>query len=362
MLQAADKTLLYIIFFLLGCGLLILASASMVMAQKDFGSTSYYLWHQILLGAIPGLGALLITSQIPYRYWKKLALPLLIVSFLLLALLFIPQLGYSFGGARRWLKLGPISFQPSEILKLGFITYLASWINARRQEVGSVSYGLIPFTLMLAIVGGFITMQPDIGTLGVIIATAGLLYFLGGGKVNQIATISVLGLAILYFVIQAAPYRQDRISVFLNPALDPQGKGYQVTQASIALGSGGFWGLGFGRSLQKYNSLPEPIGDSVFAILGEEMGLVGTWFLITLFGMLLWRILYIARRAPDLFGKLLGSGIGIGIATQAFVNIAAISGLLPLTGIPLPLISYGGTALVITLTSLGIVLNISKYT
>ena len=245
-----DKTLFYIIFFILGCGLLILASASMVIAQKDFSSASYYVWHQILLGGIPGIAALFFTSLIPYHYWKKLSLPLTIVSFLLLALLFIPQLGYSFGGARRWLKLGPITFQPSEVLKLGFITYLASWINARRLEVGSVSYGLIPFTLMLAIVGIFLTMQPDIGTLGVIVVTAGLLYFLGGGKINQIATISLLGLAILYFIIQAAPYRLDRISVFLQPSLDPQGKGYQINQASIALGSGGFEGLGFGRGLQ----------------------------------------------------------------------------------------------------------------
>lgn len=286
----------------------------------------------------------------------------MILSFLLLALLFIPQLSYSFGGARRWLKLGPISIQPSEILKLGFIAYLASWIDARRQEVGSVSYGLIPFTLMLAIVGIFLVMQPDIGTLGVIVATAGLLYFLGGGKINQIATLSILGLAVLYFIIQAAPYRLDRISVFLNPGLDPQGKGYQISQASIALGSGGFFGAGFGRSLQKYNYLPEPIGDSIFAIFGEEMGLVGTWSLLTLFGFLFWRILYVARRAPDLFGKLLAAGVGIGIASQAFINMAAISGLLPLTGIPLPLISYGGTAMVIALANIGIVLNVSKHT
>lgn len=359
-MHSVDKPLLYTTLLLLGSGLLILTSASMVIAEKNFGSSSYYLWHQIILGGIPGIAALFITSQIPYRSWKKLALPLMIVSFLLLALLFIPQLSYSFGGARRWLKLGPISIQPSEILKLGFIAYLASWIDARRQEVGSVSYGLIPFTLMLAIVGIFLVMQPDIGTLGVIVATSGLLYFLGGGKINQIATLSILGLAILYFIIQTAPYRLDRISVFLNPELDPQGKGYQISQASIALGSGGFFGSGFGRSLQKYNYLPEPIGDSIFAIFGEEMGFGGTLSLITLFGFLFWRILYVARRAPDLFGKLLASGIGIGIVSQAFINMAAISGLLPLTGIPLPLISYGGTAMVITLANIGIVLNISK--
>lgn len=361
MFRSADKPLLYITFLLLGGGLLILASSSMMLSQKNFGSPSYYLWHQLLLGGIPGVIALIVTAQIPYHTWRKFALPLMAVSFLLLALLFIPQLSYSFGGARRWLKLGPISIQPSEILKLGFITYLASWIDSRRQEVGSVSRGLIPFTLMLAIVGIFLIMQPDIGTLGIIVATAGLLYFLGGGKVNQIATIFILGLAILYFIIQAAPYRQDRIKTFLNPRLEPQGKSYQINQAFIALGSGGFLGSGFGRSLQKYNYLPEPMGDSIFAIFGEEVGFAGVTLLIAAFGFLFWRILYVARRAPDLFGKLLASGIGIGIVVQAFINMAAISGLMPLTGIPLPFISYGGTALIMTLASIGIVLNISKH-
>lgn len=362
MFRSVDKPLLYTTFLLLGGGLLILASASMAVSEKNFGSISYYLWHQVLLGGIPGMIALLITSQIPYRTWRKFALPLMIISFLLLAVLFIPQLSYSFGGARRWLKLGPISIQPSEILKLGFITYLASWIDARRKEVGSVSYGLIPFALMLAVVGVFLIMQPDIGTLGIIIATAALLYFLGGGKINQIATLFLLGLAILYFIIQAAPYRQDRIKVFLNPQFEPQGSSYQINQAFIALGSGGFFGSGFGRSLQKYNYLPEPMGDSIFAIFGEEMGFAGVLLLMAVFSFLFWRIFYVARRAPDLFGKLLASGVGIGIIIQAFINMAAISGLLPLTGIPLPFISYGGTALVMTLANIGIVLNISKHT
>ena len=362
MFRSADKPLLYITFLILGGGLLILASASMALSQKNFGSISYYLWHQALLGGAPGIVALLITSQIPYRTWRKFALPLMMLSFILLAFLFIPQLSYSFGGATRWLRLGPVSIQPSEILKLGFIAYLASWIDARRQEVGSVSYGLIPFALMLTIVGIFLIMQPDIGTLGIIIATSALLYFLGGGKVNQIATLFILGLAILYFIIQAAPYRQDRIRVFLNPQLEPQGKSYQINQAFIALGSGGFFGSGFGRSLQKYNYLPEPMGDSIFAIFGEEVGFAGVLLLIAAFCFLFWRILYIARRAPDLFGKLLASGLGIGIIVQVFINMAAISGLLPLTGIPLPFVSYGGTALVMTLANIGIVLNISKHT
>lgn len=357
-----DKPLLYVTLLLLVGGILILASASMVTSQKNFGSISYYTLRQLLYGGLLGILALIATTQIPYRVWKKLALPLMIISFLLLALLFIPELSYSFGGARRWLKFGPLSFQPAEILKISFIVYLASWLDARRREVTSVSYGLMPFALMLAIVAVFLIMQPDIGTLGIIVASAGMLYFLGGGRISQIATLSVFGLAILYFLIQAAPYRLGRILVFLNPGLDPQGLGYQVSQAFIAIGSGGFFGTGFGRSLQKYNYLPEPMGDSIFAVFSEEVGFLGITILIAAFSFLFWRGLVIAKKAPDVFGKLLAAGISISIITQVFINMAAISGLLPLTGIPLPFISYGGTSLAITLASIGVLLNISKFT
>ncbi|QQG45292.1 MAG: putative lipid II flippase FtsW [Candidatus Sungiibacteriota bacterium] len=362
MTGSADKPLFYTTIALLTGGLLVLASASMVISQKNFGTASYYTLRQLLYGAGVGTLALLVFSHLPYRTWKKLALPLMTVSFLLLALLFMPELSYSSGGARRWLMVGFLSFQPSEILKLAFIVYLASWLDARRDELKSVSYGLIPFALMLAIVGVFLVMQPDIGTLGVIVATAFILYFLGGGRSAQIASLSVFGLILFYLLVQLTPYRMARILVFLNPGLDPKGIGYQINQALIAIGSGGFWGLGFGKGLQKYNYLPEPIGDSVFAIFAEEMGFLGSVLLIALLTLFLWRGLLIAKRAPDIFGKLLAAGLSIGIMVQAFINMAAISGLLPLTGIPLPFLSYGGTSLAITLASVGILLNISKYT
>jgi cell division protein FtsW len=305
---------------------------------------------------------LFFTSIIPFHLWKKFALPLMLLSFFLLALLFIPELSYSVGGARRWLQFGPISFQPAELLKFSFIIYLASWLDTRRADVASVSYGLIPFSLMLAIVGIFLVMQPDVGTLGVIVITAGAMYFIGGSRPSQIAALLAGGAAIFYFIIQMAPYRLSRILVFLNPGLDPQGIGYQINQAFIAIGSGGFFGLGFGKSVQKYNYLPEPIGDSIFAIFAEEMGFIGVFALIALFAFLFWRSLHVAKNAPTTFGKLLGTGIAISIMTQVFVNMAAITGLLPLTGIPLPFVSYGGSSLMITLASVGVLLNISKYT
>lgn len=362
MLQTIDKPLLYTTLVLLIGGFLILASASMAISQKEFGSTFYLVLRQLALGGVIGIAAFFLALWIPYRTWKKLSLPLMVLSFLLLALLFIPELSFSFGGARRWLRFGAITFQPSEILKFSFLIYLASWLDTRKKEVTSVSYGLIPFSLMTSIVAIFLIMQPDIGTLGVIIVSAGLLYFLAGGRVFQIITLAILGFAAFYLLVQAAPYRVSRIMVFLNPGLDPQGIGYQINQAFIAIGSGGILGLGFGKSIQKYGYLPEPVGDSIFAVFAEELGLVGALVLIALFAFFLWRGIIIALKAPDTFGTFLAAGISISIMTQAFINMAAISGLLPLTGIPLPLVSYGGSSLVITLTEVGILLNISKYT
>jgi cell division protein FtsW len=362
MLNSFDKPLFYITLTLFIGGLLILASASAAQSIGNFNSVGYYTLKQLLNGGLIGIAAFMATQWISYRFWKKMALPLIIISFILLTFLFIPELSLAVGGARRWLDLGPITFQPSEILKLSFIIYLASWLDARRKDVSSFSYGFVPFSLMLSIIGMFLIMQPDIGTLGVVAFTAALLYFLGGGRISQIVTIASLGLIILYFLVQLAPYRLDRILVFWNPNLDPQGIGYQINQAFIAIGSGGFWGLGFGKSIQKYNYLPESMTDSIFAIFAEEMGFLGVLLIIAAFGGLLWRGMVIAKNASDIFGKLLASGIVLGIIVQAFINMAAISGLLPLTGIPLPFVSYGGTSFAVTLASIGILMNISKHT
>lgn len=361
MSHSIDKPLLIVTTVLIITGFLILTSASIVVAKKDFGSAGYYAMRQLVYGVLTGLAVLFFTLRVPYRTWKRFALLGMIVSFLLLALLFIPETSFSFGGARRWIRFGSVTFQPSEILKLAFIIYLASWLDERRRDIASVSYGMMPFAIMLSIVGVFLGMQPDIGTLGIIAITSIILYFIGGGRIPQITAITLSGIAVLYFLIQIAPYRLARILVFLQPNTDPLGIGYQIQQAFIAIGSGGFWGVGFGKSLQKYNYLPEPMGDSIFAIAAEELGFLGVFGIILLFWFLFWRGIFIAKRAPDAFGKLLAFGISISIFVQAFVNMAAISGLLPLTGVPLPFISYGGTALAVTLAHVGILLNISKY-
>lgn len=360
--HTADKSLLALTAILFVGGLFILGSASMMLSYKNLGSVTGYALRQLLTGGGAGMVAMYATSRIPYRTWRTCALPLLLLSFVCLGLLFVPQLKVSFGGATRWLQLGPLNFQPSELLKLTFVMYLASWLDSRRREVGSVSYGMIPFALMVSVVAVFLIMQPDIGTLFVIVMTAGLLYLLGGGKTSQAVVLGLLGIGVFYLVIQLASYRLSRLLVFLNPGSDPQGLGYQINQAFIAIGSGGFWGLGFGRSVQKYQYLPEPMGDSIFAIFAEEMGFFGVTLLIACFFLFFLKSLHIAKRAPDVFGKLLAAGIAAGIMSQAFINMAAISGLMPLTGIPLPFISYGGTSLAIMLAGVGILLNISRHT
>jgi len=360
--HTVDKTLFAMTLALFAGGILILWSASMVLAHKNLGFIAGYALRQLLIGGGVGFAAMAVTARIHYRAWRKLSLPLLLVAFACLALLFIPDLRLTFGGASRWLQIGRFSFQPSELLKISFIIYLASWLDARRREVASVSYGMIPFALMMSVVGVFLAMQPDVGTLFVIAMTAILLYFFGGGKVSQVVIFIVLGAAALLLLAQLAPYRISRLLVFMNPGIDPLGAGYQINQASLGIGSGGFWGLGFGRSIQKYQYLPEPMGDSIFAVFGEEMGFIGAVALLAFFFLFYAKCLWVARRAPDVFGKLLAAGIATGIMSQAFINMAAISGLLPLTGVPLPFVSYGGSSLAITLAGVGIVLNISRYT
>ena len=359
--KTIDKPFLYATLALLVVGLIVLSSASMAVAYKEHGSISFYTLRQLMFGGMMGLVALFFCQLVSYRHWKKLALPLIILSFILVASTFIPQISYDAGGARRWIHLGIVSFQPSEILKLGFIVYLTSWLDARRKEIRSVSYGIMPFAVMVSIIGIFLMMQKDMGTFAVILVTSGIMYFLGGGKISQMAVMSIFGLVAIYFLIAMTPYRLARIGVFLNPSHDVRGLAYQINQAFIAIGSGGFWGLGFGRSMQKYNYLPEPMTDSIFAIFAEEMGFIGVFALCGLFAFFFWRALAIAKKAPDMFGGLLATGLAACIMVQTFINMAAISGLLPLTGITLPFISYGGTSLAVTMGMAGIILNISKY-
>lgn len=355
-----DKGLIIVVFCLLIVGLAILYSASVVISQENRGNSYYYFVHQLLYGGIVGIIVFLIVQKINYKFWKKIGLILFFASLVLLVLVFVPNLGYSHGGAQRWIIVGPLSFQPSEFLKLAFVIYLAAFLGRESVQKGSVNT-LIPFLIIIGIIGGIMALQSDAGTLGLIAIVGLIIYFVSGAKIYQLITVVVCYLGAFFGLIKFFPHRMARFIVFLNPATDPQGIGYQINQALLAIGSGGFLGVGLGKSAQKYNYLPEPMGDSIFAIAAEEIGFVGVMILIVLFFLIAFKGLRIAKKAPDDFSKLLAVGITSWLVFQAFINIAGITALIPLTGIPLPFVSYGGSALIISLVGAGILVNISKH-
>ncbi|MEK9183522.1 MAG: putative lipid II flippase FtsW [Patescibacteria group bacterium] len=355
-----DYTVIFTAVLLIIFGLFILSSASSYLAAEDIGNSYYYLKHQILYGLSLGLMGFFLGAKIYYRYHEKLALPLLIIGVALLLLIFTP-LGINIGGATRWIQIGPISFQPSEIIKLIFIIYLAAWLSHDDERQKNFAKGFVPFLIILGSILFLLIKQPATSTAIILATTSIAMYFASGTRLVYIISITALAVLVLGIAVYISPYRWDRVSAFLNPEKNLHTSGYQVNQAKIAIGSGGLWGVGYGQSTTKINYLPEPLHDSIFAVVAEEFGFIGSITLIGLLLMLVLRIFLIAKRVGDKFGQLLLVGFGSLIALQSFVNIGAISGLLPLTGTPLPFISYGGTALAIFMTIIGITNNISKY-
>lgn len=359
-----DLILLFICGVLITAGILILASASSSVSLQRTGTSFYYLNHQLLFGLLPGL--LLGTAAFfaPLSFFKKWSFVFLLLTIVLLAFVLVPGIGKSIGGAHRWIYIGSVSFQPSELLKLTFILYLASWLASRAPSLRKKSFRqtLVPFAAAMAMLSMFLILQPDIGTLGVIAATGLIMYFLAGTPLWHTFTLMGFGLTALALLVLTESYRLNRFRVFIDSSFDPLGKGYQAKQALIGIGSGGLFGTGLGLSFQKFGVLPESISDSVFAVFAEETGFAGSVFLIALFCAFAWRVFVIAKRTPDRFTSLVASGIGVWIFLQSSVNITAMLGLIPLTGIPLPFISYGGSAFATELIALGILLNISKQT
>ncbi len=356
-----DYILLIIISILIVFGLIMVSSASVVLSQENYQESYHYLKSQIWRGLLPGLIFGFVAFFTPYRWWKKLALPLFIITVLALILVFIPGLGVEHGGSKRWLNIGPFSPQPSEFLKLTFVIYLAAWLANKEKVIKKFSQGVIPFLVLIGLVAVLLLMEPDIGSLGVIGFTALAIYFLAGARLSHLGLIGTGATVLFWLLTKFFSHASSRFQVFLHPELDPQGIGYQVNQALLALGSGGIFGLGLGQGLQKFKYLPQPASDSIAAVIGEELGFIGLFCLLLLFLAFAWRGLKITRQAPDNFAKLLAGGITSWIIIQALINIAAICGLMPLTGITLPFISLGGSSLAITLIAMGILLNISKY-
>jgi cell division protein FtsW len=352
-MKRIDLILLISVLFLTFFGLFMIYDASSFVAFRDFVDKYHFVKDQIFW-IILGLGTLLFFSRFDYHRLYNLALPILLIAIGLLVAVFIPGIGVKVLGASRWIDLKFTTLQPSEFVKIALAIYLAAWFS--KKEKGRVW----SFLLLLGLIIGLVILEPDMGTAVIILVEGIVLYFLSGAKLIYFAILTpVLGVLGFLFA-KLEPYRAARISAYLNFNQDISGSSYHVRQILIALGSGGLTGVGLGNSLQKYAYLPENATDSIFAIVAEELGFIGALFIIIIFVVIVWRGFYIAMNSKDPFGKLLAGGITTFLAMQIIINLAAQTALLPLTGIPLPFISYGGSALIINLTAIGILLNIAR--
>ncbi len=359
--HSVDRTLLILTALLVVVGFLIFSSASLGLLAREGARFSSVALNQVMFGIIGGGFALFFASLLHYRWWRQYAFYIFLFTMILTLAVFLPVIGFSHGGATRWIKIGSLTLQPAELLKIGFVIYVATWLSGVKPYIHSFLKGTLPFIGGIALVAIPLLLQPDTDTFLIMVAAALAMFIAAGGRVRDVIVMGLVGILLITVLAFSRDYIMDRIQTFINPNLDPQGSGYQIKQSLIAIGSGGIAGRGFGQSIQKFEYLPEPIGDSIFAVYAEEFGFAGSTVLILLFVAFAMRGYRIATHAPDLFGMLLVVGIITVISAQVFLNIAAMLGLAPLSGLPLPFISHGGTALLMTLGAVGIVLSVSKY-
>jgi cell division protein FtsW len=355
-----DLWLFGVVVALVSVGVVMVYSASAIVAADRFHDPLFFLKKQ-LFWALLGLGCLWAAMMLDYRKLEHLVIPLLAVSLVLLVLVLVPPFGQEINGTRRWFRGGPLSFQPVELAKFALVLYLASFLTRRQEAITSFSQGLLPAFLVAGGMAGLTILQPDLGnSLALIILTLALVY-LAGARVGHLLAVCAAALPAVATLVIMKPYRWRRMIAFMNPYDDPQGSGFQIIQSFLALGSGGWLGLGLGESKQKLFYLPEPYTDFIFAIIGEELGLAGAAVILALFAVLIWRGLRIGLRAPDPFGSYLALGLSLMLATQTLVNLGVVTGALPTKGLPLPFISFGGSALLMTMFSAGVLLNISQH-
>ncbi|MFH1820388.1 MAG: putative lipid II flippase FtsW [Candidatus Nealsonbacteria bacterium] len=360
-MKRPDYLLISTVFFLLVIGIIVLMSVSAAIAQDKFNSPSFYLLRHIGFGLLPGVLLGFVAYKFSLERLKKMAPLLLALNLVLMVLVFLPVIGLTLGGASSWINLGKITFQPSEILKLTFILYLASWLTGRMEKDKKETIKtLTAFVVILVLIAFLLILQPDVGTLGILILIAITMYFLARTPLKHTFFIVFGVLSSLGLVILVAPYRLNRLLTFIKPDIEPLGIGYQIKQALIAVGSGGILGRGLGMSVQRFGFLPQPMADSIFAAFSEETGFVGALTLLILFTVFTWLGFSVAKKAKDNFQKLTAIGITTWLMLQALINIGSMIRLVPLTGVPLPFISYGGSALLSELLAVGILLNISK--
>jgi cell division protein FtsW len=341
-------------------GLLAVYSSSFAVGYLAYGDTNYFVTRQAVF-ALVGVGALVLFMRMDYRHLRAISVPMMVIALVGLLAVLTPGIGVERNGASRWLVLGPLSLQPSEFAKLALIVYISAWLASRGSDINRFSLGFVPFVLMVGVVGGLVIAEPDMGTTIIILLTASTLFFVAGAPLTHLALLIAVGGAISYGVIISKDYQLDRLASFVSPESDPQGIGFHIIQLLIALGSGGPVGLGWGASRQKFFYLPSAHTDGVFAILGEELGFIGLMAVLGLFAFFLYRAVRVTMRSRDQFAVLLGIGIVSWIAYQTLINIGGITRTIPLTGVPLPFLSYGGSSLISVLAGVGILLSLSRY-
>lgn len=358
--RPADKNLVAAVFVLIVFGLVILASASSVASYARYGNAYHFFFKQVIALLI-GLGFFFVISRLNYQIWRKYALLALFASLVLLVLVFIPGIRTGTGTASSWINVFGFSFQPSEFVKLTFLIYLATWLEAKRGQLSSLGGGFFPFIIIMGVISFLMMAQPDLGTLFIIAATSLVVFFVGGAKFSHVVIIVLLAALLLFTLLSfESSYRDDRFRCLKDPGYSPQDKCYQINQSLIAVGSGGWFGRGLGESRQKFLYLPEVWSDSIFPVMAEEIGFVFSTLFILLFFFIFYRGLIVARRAPDIFGRLLATGIVSWLAIQTFLNIGGMINLIPMTGVPLPFVSAGGTALLSAMIAFGLLVSISR--
>jgi cell division protein FtsW len=355
-----DITLLILTLTLLAIGLIMVYSASAVWAEYKFDDSFFFAKRQMLFAGV-GIFAMFFIMNIDYWTWRTWAKVLIIICFVLLLLVLIPGIGNVRNGSRSWIGIGAFSVQPSEFMKLAMIAFLAKFLSERQKYITSFKKGLAPSLGLVFLAFGMIMLQPDLGTGTVMVGTCIVMIFISGARISHFVVLGLIGVAAFAALVASAPYRIKRITSFLDPWQDPLGSGFQIIQSLFAIGPGGLFGLGLGESRQKFFYLPEPQTDFIFAILAEELGFIGGSFILLLFSLLLWRGIRIALGAPDLYGSFLAVGIIAMVAIQVMINIGVVTGLMPVTGITLPFLSYGGSSLTLMLMAIGVLLNISRY-
>lgn len=356
----SDPILLCVVLALTGLGLVMVLSASSIQGLNTYGDT-YYFFKRQLMWVFLGLPTMYVLSRLKYHVLIRVSRALLLLSIVGLILVLMPEIGRVVGGSRRWLAIGPFVFQPSELAKISFIVYLAVYLSEKRDRLNHFFRGIVPPLFLLGIIFYLILKEPDLGTAVTISVTTIIMLFASGTPIHHLGILGISAMPALYYFVMGAEYRRQRMLAFLDPWQDPLDTGFHIIQSLYALGSGGLFGLGFGQSKQKFMYLPTPSTDFIFSVLGEELGLLGALTVVGMFFLIAWRGFVIALKAPDTFGMLLAVGLTAMIVFQAIVNIAVVTGSIPVTGISLPFISYGGSSLLIMLSAAGILLNISRY-